>query len=244
MTPRADPSKALAPRLYERMRAAAGPFNWWPRDHDGPNGGRDEIIIGAILTQNAAWRNVEQALANLRGADLLDLAKLARRRPERIAPLIQPARYFNVKARRLVAVAGFFAPGGRGRFEDLARMSDEQLREALLEVHGVGPETADSILLYALGRPSFVIDAYTLRIGRRHGLFGEKTTYDEARRWFSAHLRPEVELYNDYHAQLVHIGHHFCKPRARCADCPLARRDCAATPASWRWIQSHAASDM
>ena len=137
---------------------AAGPRGWWPGD------GRDEIIIGAVLTQNTAWRNVEKALENLKAAKLCRLSSLARRRAETIARLIVPSGYFNLKARRLKSVARFFAPGGRERFDEFAPWPTEKLREALLGVWGVGPETADSILLYALGRPSFVIDAYTMRV--------------------------------------------------------------------------------
>jgi len=223
--------------IFSRMLAAAGPRHWWPCHNARPECRRDEIIIGAVLTQNTAWKNVEKALANLTAAKLLDLEKLARMRSEKLAPLIRPAGYFNLKARRLVAVAQFFAPGGRARFDALAGWNDLHLREALLAVYGVGPETADSILLYALDRPSFVIDAYTLRIGVRHGLFAEGTKYEEARAQFMAHTPAAVPHYNEYHALLVWVGHHFCKPTPLCADCPLARRDCCAGPEAWRWVR-------
>lgn len=225
--------------LFERMLKAAGPRQWWPCDRTGPGCGRDEIILGAVLTQNTAWKNVEQALANLRSANLLSLAKIATLDPEDLAPLIRPAGYFNLKARRLHSVAEFFAPGGRERFEELAQWSDEGLRRALLGVWGLGPETVDSILLYALGRLSFVIDAYTLRIGRRHGLFKEKTSYEEARSWFTAHAPADAQVYNEYHALLVWIGNLYCKPTPRCGACPLASRECCLTAASWKSIQAH-----
>jgi endonuclease-3 related protein len=220
------------------MLAAAGPRHWWPAGNAEPDCRRDEIVIGAVLTQNTAWKNVERALANLVAEGLLDLAKLARMKPDRLAPLIRPAGYFNLKARRLTAVAEFFAPGGSKRFDALATWDDARLREALLGVYGVGPETADSILLYALGRPAFVVDAYTLRIGRRHGLFKEETHYDQARAWFMARLPRDAALYNEYHALLVYVGHHFCKPTPCCAGCPLARRDCCAGAAAWRAIRA------
>ena len=234
----------LATRLYRTMLDASGPRRWWPRDESGPRGGLDEIVIGAVLTQNTAWRNVEQALDGLRAAGLLDLERLAGMRPEAIAPHIRPSGYFNLKARRLAAVARYFAPGSppsiESRLGELAAMADKPLREQLLGVYGIGPETADSILLYALGRPSFVIDAYTLRIGRRHGLFGDRTGYEEARSWFMRRLKPDLRLYNEYHALLVWIGNRFCRPKPRCGRCPLLRRDCFASAADWRALAGEA----
>ena len=219
------------------MLAAAGPRHWWPCNRAKLNCGRDEMIIGAVLTQNTAWVNVERALGNLEQAGLIDLEKLALLAPEAIAPLIRPAGYFNLKAKRLSAVARFFAPGGRRRFDELEKMGDEELRAALLGVYGVGRETADSILLYALDRRSFVIDAYTLRIGRRHGIFTEDTDYETARAWFTAYALPTAEHYNEYHALLVWIGKHFCKPTPKCAECPLAGRVCFANREAWQKIQ-------
>ena len=223
----------LSQLLFDRMLAAAGPRHWWPCGPDEPNCGRDEMIVGAVLTQNTAWINVERALAGLRREKLLDLKKLALMAPEAIAPLIRPAGYFNLKAKRLSAVARFFAPEGATRFDELERMGDAELREALLEVFGVGRETADSILLYALGRPTFVIDAYTLRLGRRHGILGEATDYETARAWFTKHALPAVEHYNEYHALIVWIGKYFCRPTPRCAECPLAERNCFASREAW-----------
>lgn len=230
-------ARRLIDRLFETMLAAAGPRYWWPADPQAPNGGRDEIIIGAVLTQNTAWKNVEKALANLRERGLLELRALAKLEAEAIAPLIRPSGYYNLKARRLRAVAEFFAPGGRERFGELAEWSDARLREALLEIYGVGAETADSILLYALGRASFVIDAYTLRIGRRHGLFSERARYEDARGWFMAHTEGDVEYYNEYHALLVWVGNRYCKPKPLCGACPLARRECCGGAESWRVIR-------
>jgi endonuclease-3 related protein len=228
----------VARKLYDRLSATAGPRHWWPCHNAVANRRRDEIIIGAVLTQNTSWKNVEKALASLNGRGLLDLSRLATMTPEAIAPLIRSAGYFNLKARRLHAVAGFFAPGGRRRFGALAGWDDARLREALLATYGVGPETADSILLYALDRPTFVIDAYTLRIGRRHGLFDETTDYERARTWFMARVPADVATYNEYHALLVWVGHHYCKPTPRCAACPLARRDCCASGGAWSTIQA------
>lgn len=228
----------LSHRLFDRMLAAAGPRHWWPCEPGAPNCGRDEMIIGAVLTQNTAWQNVEQALAVLRRENRLDLQKLALMAPESIAPLIRPAGYYNLKAKRLSAVARFFAPQGRYRFDELEKLEDGELREALLDVFGVGRETADSILLYALKRRTFVIDAYTLRVGRRHGIFTDATDYETARAWFTQHAPATVEQYNEYHALIVWIGKNYCKPTPRCAECPLAGRDCFATRDAWIKIQS------
>lgn len=225
---------ALCGRIFSRLWDAHGPSRWWPAEAPDAAGRRDEIIIGAVLTQNTSWLNVKKALAVLRAEKLCRLNKLARMEPEAIAPHIRSAGYFNLKARRLRSVADFFAPGGGDRFKTLNAMDDEPLREALLGVWGVGRETADSILLYALGRRSFVVDAYTLRVGRRHGFLAENDGYEVARSWFTRHAPADTQHYNEYHALLVWVGHHYCKPTPRCAECPLSRRDCFASPEAWK----------
>ncbi len=214
--------------LYEQLSEAAGPRGWWPGD------GRDEIIIGAVLTQNTAWKNVEHAIGNLREAQLLSLSKLATLPPEEIAPLIRPSGYFNLKARRLHSVASFFAPEGRERFGELESLGTAELREQLLGVWGIGPETVDCILLYALDRLSFVIDAYTLRVLERHGLVPKGTPYEKARALLTSAVEEDLQGYNEFHALFVWAGHHFCKPKARCRECPLATRACFATEGSWK----------
>lgn len=214
--------------IYDRLLAACGPRGWWPGET------RDEIIIGAVLTQNTAWRNVEKALANLKAAELCRLGALAPMEPSEIAPHIKPSGYFNLKARRLKSVAEFFAPAGIERFDDLAEMHDEEIREALLGVYGVGRETADSILLYALDRLTFVIDAYTMRLLVRHGFLPEGASYEDARRFFSERVEPDLQIYNEYHALIVWAGHHYCKPTPLCAECPLAARECFAGEHAWK----------
>ena len=189
------------------------------------------------MALNTAWRNVVQALDNLKAAGLCQLPALARTPPERVAPLIVPSRYFNIKARRLREVAEFFVPNGRERYDEFARWPLARLREALLDVWGIGPETADSILLYALDRRSFVIDAYTGRIAKRHGLCEEGATYDDLKELFSAHVPRSLQLYNEYHALLVWVGHHYCKPKPRCSGCPLSRRDCFHSAEAWRALE-------
>lgn len=215
-------------RLFDRMLEAAGPRGWWPGE------GHDEIIIGAVLTQNTAWRNVEQAIENLRSARLLRLKKLALTPPEEIAPHIRPAGYFNLKARRLRSVADHFAPEGRERFEEFEGRETSTLREELLGVWGIGPETVDCILLYAFGRPSFVVDAYTLRVLERHGLVPPGTRYEAARALLASAVEEDVPLYNEFHALFVWTGHHFCKPRPLCTECPLSSPDCFATRRAWQ----------
>ncbi|MCE5231516.1 hypothetical protein LLG95_18210 [bacterium] len=221
-------TRDLVRRLFDVMLAASGPRAWWPAEHTGVRQGLDEIVIGAVLTQNTAWKNVVQALSVLRAENLLDLEKLATLDAEKIAPLIKSSGYYNLKSKRLKAVAEFFAPGGKLRLKELETWPTETLRQSLIAVYGVGPETADSILLYALGRLSFVIDAYTLRIGRRHGLLAADDDYESARALFSAGIDPDVPLYNEYHALLVWIGNNFCRPTPLCRKCPLSRRDCFA----------------
>lgn len=183
--------------------------------------------MGAILTQNTNWANVRRAIDNLRAADLLEPRKLFALPPRRLVTLIRPAGYFNIKARRLRAFLRVLVQDYGG---DLSRMfagDTAQVRERLLAVHGIGPETADSMLLYAGGHHSFVVDAYTQRIFRRHGWCNPNATYGELQRLLASALNgaPDAQLldfWQDYHAQLVRVGNQFCRARhAQCAACPL-----------------------
>lgn len=223
MDPSERTTRGIIDEIYNGLFGAAGPRHWWPGD------GRDEIIIGAVLTQNTAWKNVELALANLRAAGLMRLALLAVAPPETIAPLIRPAGYFNLKSKRLRSVAEFFAPGGVERFDALEAELTDALREAVLGVWGVGPETADSILLYALGRLTFVVDAYTIRVMSRHGLIPADAAYEEVRDLLARNTPAEVRVFNEFHALFVWVGHHFCKPKPLCGSCPLFKRGCFAS---------------
>lgn len=201
--------------LYEAMFSAYGPQQWWPAET------RTEVIIGAILTQNTAWRNVEKAIENLKYAQALDWAQLRDLPLEKLAELIRPAGTFNVKARRLKTFVLWFWD----RFDaDLDRMfatSLQSLREELLGISGIGRETADAILLYAGGLPSFVVDAYTARILFRHRLIDESAGYEDIKDLFESNLPQDPKLFNEYHALLVQIGKTHCRPRARCTGCPL-----------------------
>jgi endonuclease-3 related protein len=180
---------------YSVLRSHNGHLHWWP-GHT-----RFEIIVGAILTQNTSWKNVEEAIRRLKAERLLSVAALRKAPRARLEAAIRPSGYFRQKRRKLKE---FFA-----------------LRGQLLGTWGIGPETADSILLYAFGRPVFVIDAYTERVARRHGWISGKSTYSDLQRVFIQHVPASACLYNDYHAQLVWVGKHFCRTRPQCTACPL-----------------------
>jgi len=201
--------------LYEKLWQAFGPQGWWPGDT------AFEMAVGAILTQNTNWANVARVLADLKEAGLLDPRPLREMPLAELARRLRPAGYFNIKAQRLRNFLDFLADQAQDSMEALAREDLEGLRPALLKVRGIGPETADSILLYALDKPTFVVDAYTHRILSRHNLAPEHCSYEELRRLFMDRLPPEVSLYQEYHALLVRLGKEFCRPRPRCQVCPL-----------------------
>jgi endonuclease-3 related protein len=189
---------------YRLLRRHFGHQHWWPGETPF------EICVGAILTQNTAWSNVEKAIANLKRAGALSPRALYRMQERDVARLIRPSGYFNVKARRLKAFAKFLVEEHGGRVAGFGRAE-------LLAVNGIGPETADSILLYACGEPVFVVDAYTKRVLVRHGIVRRSATYDEIQRLFR-----ETALFKDFHAQFVAVGKTFCKSRAAlCDQCPL-----------------------
>ena len=204
----------LLQELFERLLAALGPQGWWPGETPF------EVALGAILTQNTNWNNVARVIAGLKEAGLLAPGPLKELPEGDLARWLKPAGYFNLKASRLKNFLDFL-----GRYQDsmerLAQGDLEALRPALLQVKGVGPETADSILLYALNKPTFVVDAYTFRILSRHGVTGGPASYEELRQLFMAHLPPQVPLYQEYHALLVRVGKEFCRPQPRCPSCPL-----------------------
>jgi endonuclease-3 related protein len=192
-------------------------MRWWPAETPF------EVMVGAILTQNTAWTNVEKAIAGLKARDLMRPERLAALDPAELAALIRPAGYFNVKARRLRALLDYFLKGYGGDVRRMRREETGRLREGLLSVNGVGPETADSVLLYALGRPVFVIDAYTRRVFHRLGPTAADASYDDLQRMFGAALPRDAGLYNEYHALIVALGKDFCKPRPRCEGCPVKK---------------------
>ena len=201
--------------MYQSMRRALGPQGWWP------GRSRFEIIVGAILTQNTSWANVARAIANLRQARSLNPMAICNIPRNSLARLIKPSGYYRTKAARVKRFVQFLQ--ARHRL-DLSRMFAEPpslLRQELLALPGIGPETADAILLYAGQVPIFVVDAYTRRILSRHGLVRSRASYGEIQGLFMRSLLPEVELYNEHHALLVAVGKNFCRPVPRCAECPL-----------------------
>lgn len=200
---------------FERMLAHFGPRRWWPGETPF------EVMVGAILTQNTNWKNVERAIARLKGERVLDPRKLLRLHPSTLASLIRPAGYYRVKTARLRSFLKFFVETYSGSVKRMAVRPIEDLRTELLSVRGIGPETADSILLYALGKPVFVIDAYTRRILSRHALCAEDDTYDDLQALFMDRLPADVPLYNEYHALIVECGKDFCRAAPHCGECPL-----------------------
>jgi len=179
-------------------------------------------MVGAILTQNTNWLNVERAIKNLKRARALSPKKLAEIDLQELEELVRPSGYFRQKAKRMKIFLEFFlAPPISGSLKKMKKIETGKMREMLLSVKGIGPETADSILLYALDKPVFVVDAYTRRIFSRLGMVSEKIGYEELRAFFEKNLPEDVALYNDYHAQLVALGNQYCKKRALCKECPL-----------------------
>jgi endonuclease-3 related protein len=217
---RADAS-ALLPQFFDAMYTALGPQHWWPASAEG---GAFEVIVGAILTQSTAWTNVEKAIANLRRERLLTPRGLERVSLRKLARLVRPSGYFRQKAKKLKAFVEFLRGEYSGSLEKMFGTPTLELREKLLGVHGIGPETADSILLYAGNHPVFVVDAYTKRILMRHGLAGEKSGYEDLRALFESNLPREAALFNEYHGLLVHVGKYWCRPKEpRCEECPLGQ---------------------
>ncbi|MFA6321755.1 MAG: endonuclease III domain-containing protein [Candidatus Omnitrophota bacterium] len=209
------PSENLT-KIYSRLYKIYGPQRWWP------GRSRFEIIIGAILTQNTAWTNVEKAIKNLRFHSCLSSpAKLHSIHADKLSVLIRPAGYHNVKAKRLKNFTGFLLKSYGGKLAKLAEIDTAVLRNELLEINGIGPETCDSILLYAFNRPVFVVDAYTKRIFSRHGLFSEDSSYEYVQNIFTRNLPSDVVIFNEYHALIVKLAKEHCKKSPKCETCPL-----------------------
>lgn len=208
-------SENIILEIYERLFYFYGPQNWWPAD------GSFEIAIGAILTQNTNWSNVEKAIENLKRSKVLDPEKLHRISKKKLAHLIIPAGYYNIKTERIKAFVNFLIDQYNGSMEKMAREDYLLLRKKLLSINGIGPETADSILLYALNKPVFVIDAYTKRIFSRHGIIAQNATYEEYQSFFHQRLDKDLSLFNEYHALIVRVGKDFCKSKPVCEGCPL-----------------------
>ncbi|HSC78321.1 MAG TPA: hypothetical protein VLB32_07135 [Candidatus Acidoferrales bacterium] len=203
-------------RYYGRLYRHFGPQRWWPART------RFEVILGALLTQNTSWANVEKALNNLRREDLLSPARLSRVRVPRLERLLRPSGYFRQKTRAVRHFLGHLQNHYAGSLRKMLSRPAAELRDELLDLNGIGEETADSMLLYAAGRPVFVIDAYTRRVISRHGLASERATYGELQDVFHRHLPRRASLFNEYHALLVLVGKGYChRQEPNCDACPL-----------------------
>ncbi|MFC1741455.1 endonuclease III domain-containing protein [Nanoarchaeota archaeon] len=219
-------------RIYEILLAEYGEQGWWPltprgstrtEHHSGrPKSDvhRFEIMLGAILTQNTAWTNVEKALEQLQVAGLVDMKKMRRARQPKVAGLVRSAGYFNQKSERLILLARFLDSSGMGA---LSKKDAKTLREIFLGVKGVGPETADSIVLYAFEKPSFVIDAYTKRVFSRIGLCDVGVDYHALQKMFEDALVCDVEVFKEYHALIVELAKQHCKTKPVCEGCPVSK---------------------
>ncbi|MBL7106414.1 MAG: endonuclease III domain-containing protein [Phycisphaerae bacterium] len=201
--------------IYQLLLDRFGQQHWWPGESEF------EIMVGAILTQNTNWGNVEKAINNLKNANRLSPESLLKIQTAELAELIKPAGYYNIKAKRLKNFINWFFGQYNGKLEYLERVGTDTLREELLSIKGVGAETADSILLYALARNVFVVDTYTARIAARHQLIEPGADYEELQYLFESRLSSDTKLFNEYHALLVKLGKDYCKPKARCSNCPL-----------------------
>ncbi len=207
--------RELVEELYERLLEFHGPQHWWPGD------GWFEVMVGAVLTQAASWKNVEMALENLKAAGALSPASIRRMDGDELAALLYPSGYYHSKAKKLKSLAQFVGDRFSDSLEGMKEMDVRRLREELLSVYGIGQETADAILLYAIEKPRFVVDNYTKRILSRIGAI-EGASYSVIQRLFEERLTPDAEKYSEYHALLVRHGNSVCMTKPACDRCCLA----------------------
>jgi len=209
-------SPKLLLRIYKTLRAKYGHLKWWPGDT------RFEIILGAILTQNTSWTNVEKAITVLKKRGVLKVEAIHHLPEGELAGLIRSAGYFNIKANRIKNFTHYLYQIHNGSLSKMFLRPGKLLREELLAIKGIGPETADSILLYAGRKPFFVVDAYTKRVFSRHKFFRQTSPYEQVQAFFMTRLTPDTPLYNDYHAQIVNLAKRHCfKKNPDCKSCPL-----------------------
>lgn len=202
--------------LYKTLFDAFGPQRWWPGDTPF------EVMVGAVLTQNTNWTNVSRAIDTLKNEGLLSFEAISALPLDTLAEKIRPSGYYNLKAKRLTNLLGLIHRKYDGDLSLFFQTDQDTLRQDLLSVKGIGPETADSIILYAAKHPVFVVDAYTHRILSRHGIIGEESDYHEIQDLFMDSLPADTALFNEYHALLVRLGKEFCKKtNPRCSSCPL-----------------------
>jgi endonuclease-3 related protein len=202
-------------KIYKKLLRCFGPQHWWPGET------ALEIIIGAILTQNTSWKNVEKAINRLKSKSILNYPSLKKIAEKKLAVYITSSGYYRIKARRIKNFLGFLEKKYKGKIYNLKRVKLKKLRKELLNINGIGPETADSILLYALNKPVFVIDAYTKRIFSRHNFIPHNISYEMAQNLFMQNLSKDIFLYNEFHALIVKVGNIYCKKIPECVKCPL-----------------------
>jgi endonuclease-3 related protein len=200
--------------IYRKLYQVYGPRHWWPGETSF------EVMVGAILTQNTSWRNVERAIQKLKGKGVLNAKGIHQLKKSQLASLIKSSGYYRIKADRLKSFIDFLFEEYNGNINKMGKERLEALRGKLLRVKGIGPETADSILLYGLKKPIFVVDAYTKRILSRHGIISEKVSYEEVQKLIMDYLPCDEKLFNEYHALLVYLGKTMCKKIPRCELCP------------------------
>jgi len=205
----------LLKKIYKILFHSFGPQKWWPAQTPF------EVMVGAILVQNTNWNNTKRAIDQIKSRHLLTPKKLSTLRLKTLASLIRPAGYFNVKAKRLKNFLAFFVDRYGAQVRKMKARDCKQLRRELLDVNGIGEETADSMLLYALNKPFFVVDAYTRRIFSRHSLIKKDASYQEIQAMLMAHLGKDVSLFNEYHALIVRLAKEFCRTKPLCEQCPL-----------------------
>jgi endonuclease-3 related protein len=202
--------------IYNKLYEHHGLRHWWPAQTPW------EVVVGAVLTQFVAWKNVEQAIKGLKREGILTIEGIYSVDMETLEQIIKPTRFYKQKAVKLKNVTGLIMEQYGGKLENLFNLEINELRNVLLDIKGIGPETADSIMLYAAQKPVFVIDAYTLRIFSRLGILSEKCSYGQAQSYFMDNLPADVNLFNEYHAQIDGLGHRTClAKRPKCSECPL-----------------------
>jgi len=203
--------------IYNLLLSSFGPQNWWPAETEL------EMMVGAVLTQNTSWNNVEKAILNLKEKSLLSIQNLSQIPSSLLAEYIRPSGYYNLKAKRLKNLINCIVNKYNGDITTLFSLDTETIREELLMVKGIGLETADSIVLYGAERPLFVVDTYTHRIVTRHGLIEEEAGYNDLQSFFMDNLSHDVDLFKEFHALIVKTGKDFCRKKPRCSECPLDR---------------------
>ena len=203
--------------IYNSLLNSYGERNWWPAKT------RFEVIVGAVLVQNVSWSNAEKAVNNLKRNNLLNPTSMHKASIKRIAPIIKSSRFYNQKAEKLKNFTDYLFNNHNGSLNKMFTVETEKLRKELLDINGIGRETADSILLYAGKKPSFVSDAYTKRFLERYGLLNDLSSYEEIRGLFMDNIPKDIYLYNEYHALIVHHGYAVCKSKPNCSECPIKR---------------------